>query len=75
MLLICGVVTYVGLLQELDTPGYLGDAVSNLGLPLVAALLICYIGAVVPAFASTTGILGTLIPVFTWLVFVVPGWL
>lgn len=62
VLLICGIVTYVGLLQELDTPGYLGDAVSQLGLPLVAALLICYIGAVVSAFASTTGILGALIP-------------
>ncbi len=29
---------------------------------MVAALLICYIGAVVSAFASTTGILGALIP-------------
>jgi di/tricarboxylate transporter len=62
VLLICGIVTYVGLLQELETPDYLGEAVSRLGLPLVAALLICYIGAVVSAFASTTGILGALIP-------------
>jgi di/tricarboxylate transporter len=62
VLLICGIVTFVGLMQELDTPGYLGEAVSNLGVPLVAALLICYIGAVVSAFASTTGILGALIP-------------
>jgi len=30
--------------------------------PLLAALLICFIGAVVSAFASTTGILGALIP-------------
>ena len=30
--------------------------------PLLAALLICYIGGVVSAFASTTGILGALIP-------------
>jgi Na+/H+ antiporter NhaD/arsenite permease-like protein len=62
VLLICGIVTYVGLLQEIDTPGYLGDAVATLGLPLIAALLICYIGGVVSAFASTTGILGALIP-------------
>ena len=33
-----------------------------LGAPLVAALLICLIGAVVSAFASTTGIIGALIP-------------
>jgi len=62
VLLICGIVTYVGLLQELDTPGWLGDNVAALGIPLVAALLICYIGGVVSAFASTTGILGALIP-------------
>ncbi|WP_448610502.1 SLC13 family permease [Geodermatophilus sp. URMC 60] len=62
VLLICGIVTYVGLLQELDTPGWLGDNVASLGVPMIAALLICYIGAVVSAFASTTGILGALIP-------------
>lgn len=62
VLLICGIVTYVSLLQRLDTPGYLGDQVASIGLPLVAALLICYIGGVVSAFASTTGILGALIP-------------
>jgi Na+/H+ antiporter NhaD/arsenite permease-like protein len=62
VLLICGIVTYVGLMEEIDTPGYLGDAVASLGAPLIAALLICYIGAVVSAFASTTGILGALIP-------------
>jgi di/tricarboxylate transporter len=62
VLLICGIVTFVGLMQELDTPGFLGEAVSGLGVPLIAALLICYIGGVVSAFASTTGILGALIP-------------
>ena len=36
--------------------------VAGLAPPLVAALLICYIGGVVSAFASTTGILGALIP-------------
>ncbi len=62
VLLVCGIVTYVGLMQEIDTPGYLGTAVAALGVPLIAALLICYIGGVVSAFASTTGILGALIP-------------
>jgi hypothetical protein len=36
--------------------------VAAVGAPLLAALLICLIGAVVSAFASTTGILGALIP-------------
>jgi di/tricarboxylate transporter len=62
VLLICGIVTYVGFMQDQDTPGWLGDNVAKLGVPLIAALLICYIGGVVSAFASTTGILGALIP-------------
>jgi di/tricarboxylate transporter len=62
VLLICGIVTFVGLMQAIDTPGWLGDNVAKLGVPLIAALLICYIGAIVSAFASTTGILGALIP-------------
>ncbi|MCW2617745.1 MAG: matC [Modestobacter sp.] len=62
VLLICGIVTFVGLMQDQNTPGWLGDNVAKLGVPLIAALLICYIGAVVSAFASTTGILGALIP-------------
>jgi di/tricarboxylate transporter len=62
VLLICGIVTYVGLMQDQDVPGWLGENVAQLGLPLIAALLICYIGGIVSAFASTTGILGALIP-------------
>ena len=62
VLLICGIVTYVGLMQDQMVPEWLGENVAQLGLPLLAALLICYIGGVVSAFASTTGILGALIP-------------
>ncbi|RBP62024.1 UIT1 family transporter [Brevibacterium sanguinis] len=62
VLLICGIVTYVELMQRLGTIDWLGGQVAELGAPLVAALLICAIGAVVSAFASTTGILGALIP-------------
>jgi hypothetical protein len=36
--------------------------VAGVGTPLIAALLICFIGGAVSAFASTTGILGVLIP-------------
>lgn len=62
VLLICGIVTYVSLLENIGTTDWLGEKVADLGAPLLSALLICYIGAVVSAFASTTGILGTLIP-------------
>lgn len=62
ILLVGGIVTYVTLLEDQGTVKWLGDSVASVGAPLVAALLICFIGAVVSAFASTTGILGALIP-------------
>ena len=62
MLLVGGIVTYVNLLQNHGVVTWLGDRVADVGAPLVAALLICFIGAVVSAFASTTGIIGALIP-------------
>jgi di/tricarboxylate transporter len=62
VLLIGGIVTYVNLLQAQGVVDWLGERVAEVGAPLVAALLICLIGAVVSAFASTTGIIGALIP-------------
>ncbi|MCQ4120724.1 SLC13 family permease [Rhodococcus tibetensis] len=62
VLLIGGVLTFVGVLQEAGTVEYVGDAVASLGLPLLVALLLCYIGAIVSAFASSTAILGATIP-------------
>jgi len=62
VLLICGVVTYVSLMERVGTIDYLGNGVAGIGIPLLAAIVICLIGAAVSAFASTTGILGALIP-------------
>jgi di/tricarboxylate transporter len=62
VLLICGVVTYVSLLETLGSIDWLGDQVAGIGSAMLAALLICYVGGAVSAFASTTGILGALIP-------------
>jgi di/tricarboxylate transporter len=62
VLLICGMLTFVGVLEEAGTIEFVSDGVTQLGMPLLAALLICYIGAVVSAFASSTAILAALIP-------------
>ena len=62
VLLITGIVTYVGLMQRIGTIDWLGLQVAAIGVPLLAALVICFIGAAVSAFASTTGILAALIP-------------
>jgi di/tricarboxylate transporter len=62
VLLIGGVLTFIGVLQKAGTVDYVGNAVAGLGMPLLVALLLCYIGAIVSAFASSTAILGATIP-------------
>ncbi|GII24039.1 SLC13 family permease [Planosporangium mesophilum] len=62
VLLVCGIVMYVGVMQSIGTIDWLGKEVAGVGAPLLAAIVICFIGGAVSAFASTTGILGALIP-------------
>ncbi|MFC8196289.1 SLC13 family permease [Streptomyces sp. NPDC057298] len=62
VLLICGVLTYVGVLDQMGTIDWAGEGVSDIGVPLLSAVLLCYIGALVSAFASSVGIMGALIP-------------
>jgi di/tricarboxylate transporter len=62
VLLICGVLTYVGVLEEMGTIDWVGENVAAIGIPLLAALLLCYVGAIVSAFASSVGVLGAFIP-------------
>ncbi|RAJ65679.1 citrate transporter [Streptomyces sp. Amel2xB2] len=62
VLLVCGMLTYVNVLDEMGTIEWAGEGVAAIGIPLVAALLFCYIGGFVSAFASSVGIIGALIP-------------
>jgi di/tricarboxylate transporter len=62
VLLICGVITYVGVLQAAGTVEYISGGITAIGSALVAALLLCYLGGVLSAFASSVGILGVAIP-------------
>ena len=62
IMLIVGVCTYVGVLEKMGTIDFVGHSVAGLTSPLVAALLLCFVGAVVSAFASSTAVLGSLIP-------------
>lgn len=61
VLLIAGVLSYVFVLQEAGTIDYVGEAVIGLGVPLLIALLLAYIGGIVSAFASSTAIIGVAI--------------
>ena len=71
ILLLGGIITYVGVLTRLGAIDQLGEAARSVSQPLVAALVICVIAGLVSAFASTIGILGALIPLAVPLL--VPG--
>jgi len=62
VLLVCGIITYVAALQRYGTVQAVGDGIAGLNTPLLAALLICAVGAVTSAFASSAGILAAVIP-------------
>jgi len=49
-------------LDKMGTIDFVGHSVAGLASPLAAALLLCFVGAVVSAFASSTAVLGSLIP-------------
>jgi di/tricarboxylate transporter len=60
VLLVCGIVTYVAVLQRVGTVDAIGQAIAALGVPLLGALLLCAVGALTSAFASSAGILGAM---------------
>lgn len=62
VLLIAGVLTYVAVLEEIGTIEYASESVAGVGSAYLAALLLCYVGAIVSAFASSTALLGAIIP-------------
>jgi di/tricarboxylate transporter len=62
IMLIVGVSTYVGVMEKMGTISFVGNSVATLASPLTAALLLFFVGAVVSAFASSTAVLGSLIP-------------
>jgi di/tricarboxylate transporter len=51
ILMVGGIVTFVGVLQRMDAVNLLGHAAMNVGTPLVAAFVICMIAGLVSAFA------------------------
>jgi di/tricarboxylate transporter len=76
VLLVGGIITFVSVLQHMGSVDLLGETARNVGMPVLAALLICVIGALVSAFASTTGILAALVPLAPPVVASgqIPGW-
>ena len=60
-LLICGIVTYVTVMDRLGVIDRAGASVALVAAPLLASLLLCYLAGVVSAFASSTALLGVVI--------------
>jgi Na+/H+ antiporter NhaD/arsenite permease-like protein len=62
ILLVCGILTYVEVLDKIGTVDYVEGMISATTSPLIAALAASYIGGIISAFASTARILGVAIP-------------
>jgi di/tricarboxylate transporter len=60
IVMICGVITYMALLQRTGAVKVVGDSVVS--TPTLGVLLICFVAAVTSLFAASPGVLGVVIP-------------
>ena len=63
VLLVAGVSTYAAVLTEAKAPEFVGNWAAGLGAAVIGALVLCYVGGVVSAFASSTALLPVIIPI------------
>lgn len=63
VLLVAGVSTYATILNTAGSPEFVGGWAAGLGVAAIGALILCYVGAVVSAFASSTALLPIIIPI------------
>jgi di/tricarboxylate transporter len=63
VLLVAGVSTYATILTTAGSPEFVGNWAAGLGTAVVGALILCYVGGVVSAFASSTALLPVIIPI------------
>jgi Na+/H+ antiporter NhaD/arsenite permease-like protein len=63
VLLVAGVSTFATILETAGAPEYVGKWAAGLGAVLIGALVLCYVGGVVSAFASSTALLPIIIPI------------
>ncbi|WP_148573575.1 SLC13 family permease [Nocardioides caldifontis] len=63
VLLVAGVSTYATILTTAGSPEFVGNWAAGLGAVAIGALVLCYVGGVVSAFASSTALLPVIIPI------------
>ncbi len=63
VLLVAGVSTYATILTTAGSPEFVGKWAAGLGAVAIGALILCYVGGVVSAFASSVALLPIIIPI------------
>jgi di/tricarboxylate transporter len=63
VLLVAGISTYATILTTAGSPEFVGNWAAGLGAVAIGALVLCYVGGVVSAFASSTALLPVIIPI------------
>jgi di/tricarboxylate transporter len=63
VLLVAGVSTYAAILTKAGSPEFVGSWAAGLGAVVIGALILCYVGGIVSAFASSTALLPVIIPI------------
>jgi len=63
VLLVAGVSTFAAILNEAGAPEAVGTWAAGLGTVLIGALVLCYVGGITSAFASSTALLPIIVPI------------
>jgi Na+/H+ antiporter NhaD/arsenite permease-like protein len=63
VLLVAGVSTYAAILTAAGSPEFVGKWAAGFSVVALGALVLCYVGGVVSAFASSTALLPIIIPI------------
>jgi Na+/H+ antiporter NhaD/arsenite permease-like protein len=63
VLLVAGISTYATILELAGSPEFVGNWAAGLGVAALGPLVLCYVGGVVSAFASSTALLPVIIPI------------
>ncbi|MCD4524538.1 SLC13 family permease [Nocardioides sp. cx-173] len=63
VLLVAGVSTYAAILTAAGSPEFVGEWAAGFSAAIIGALILCYVGGVVSAFASSTALLPIIIPI------------
>lgn len=63
VLLVAGISTFATILTAAGAPEAVGNWAAGLGTILIGALVLCYVGGVTSAFASSTALLPVIVPI------------